>query len=177
MILSARGSMSMPKFVIRLRRRAISPSRRSVTPPAMKSTKAMVSWYRTFENITTRKATVKRKRETVSLFGRFISLAAPRRVKCVWSFRLTVLVAGLRALANPQLKLPVQAAAVQKPRQRSSRRKGVLPNAMTRRAELLEALDSVRFAGAVRASCNSALRKMRFRLLGQHALPSAATSV
>ena len=46
----------------------------------------------------------------------------------------------------------------------SSRRKGVLPNAMPRRAELHEAVDSGPFAWKVRASCNSALREIAFRL-------------
>ena len=72
MILSARGSMRIPKLVTSLWRRAIWPSRKSVMPPAIKSAKAIVSWKGARENITTRKATVRTKREIVSLFGRFI---------------------------------------------------------------------------------------------------------
>src|ERR1022692_929583 len=72
MILSASGSMRMPKLVISLRRRASSPSRKSLTPATRNSARAMVSRNGMRENITTRNATVSRKRETVSLFGRFI---------------------------------------------------------------------------------------------------------
>ena len=80
-ILSASGSIRMPKFVISLRRRAITPSRKSLIPPATNSTSAIVSWYRTSENITTRKAMVRTKREMVSLFGRFIQFGRALRAE------------------------------------------------------------------------------------------------
>src|SRR5262249_24060610 len=68
----ANGSIKMPKFVISFCLRAIWPSKKSLMPPAQKSASAKVSREGTLENITARKAMVKTRRETVSLFGRFI---------------------------------------------------------------------------------------------------------
>ena len=76
MILSASGSIRMPKLVMSLCRRAIMPSSRSLTPPATNSTRARVSWNLTCQYIAARKAAVSPNRETVSLFGRFIQSGA-----------------------------------------------------------------------------------------------------
>src|ERR1041385_622899 len=75
MILSASGSIRMPKLVISLCRRAINPSRKSLMPARQKSTSAIVSLKRTPENRTTTNAPVSRKRAMVSLLGRFIDAA------------------------------------------------------------------------------------------------------
>src|SRR5258706_392518 len=80
MILSAKGSMRMPKLVIKFRRRAIWPSRKSLMLARQNNTSAIVSWYGIRENMMTRKAAVRTKREMVSLFGRFIRRAASQRL-------------------------------------------------------------------------------------------------
>src|SRR2546426_2854488 len=102
-ILSASGSIRIPKFVISLLRRAIWPSRKSVMPPATKSARAMVSWNRTRENITTRKATVRMNREIVSLLGRFIQLVASSGIGRAVTFQCATVLTRTRSLANWQL--------------------------------------------------------------------------
>ena len=72
MILSASGSIRMPKLVMSLRLRAIWPSRKSVMPARQKKTSASVSLNGIGENSAQRKSAVSTKRQTVSLFGRFI---------------------------------------------------------------------------------------------------------
>ena len=62
-ILSASGSIRMPKFVISFLRRAIWPSRKSLMPAAENSKSAIVSWNFMRENITTMKPTVRTKRQ------------------------------------------------------------------------------------------------------------------
>ena len=70
-ILSASGSIRVPKFVINFRERAILPSRKSVTPATEKKIKASESLTGERENIAQRNAPVSTKRETVSLLGKF----------------------------------------------------------------------------------------------------------
>src|ERR1017187_1724980 len=72
MILSASGSIRMPKLVMSLRERAMRPSRKSVTPAKQKKNSASVSLKANLENIAQRNTTVSPKRDTVSLLGRFI---------------------------------------------------------------------------------------------------------
>src|SRR5665213_1408405 len=74
MILSASGSISTPKFVMSLRSRAIFPSRKSEMPARQKMNSASVSWLLNCENSAQRKSAVSTKRDTVSLFGRFIQI-------------------------------------------------------------------------------------------------------
>src|SRR6516162_10149113 len=72
MILSASGSMSLPKLVIKFRERAMRPSRKSVTPARQKKNNASVSLYLNGENNAHKNTTVSAKRDTVSLLGKFI---------------------------------------------------------------------------------------------------------
>ena len=64
--------MSAPKFVRRFRERAILPSRKSERAAKLKNTSASVSFTGERENMAHRNAAVRKKRETVILFGRFM---------------------------------------------------------------------------------------------------------
>src|SRR5260370_39853670 len=71
-ILSANGSISTPKLVMRLSRRAIRPSKQSVKLAAQNTTSATVSVMRERENTATRNTPVSTNRDTVSLLGKFM---------------------------------------------------------------------------------------------------------
>src|SRR5690606_32570934 len=78
-ILSASGSISLPKFVIKLRRRAITPSTQSVTLAMTKMVSARVVLNRNSRNRASRKTSVKTKRDAVSWLGRFIEWTQHRQ--------------------------------------------------------------------------------------------------
>src|SRR5260370_4313573 len=71
-ILSANGSISTPKLVMRLSRRAIRPSKQSVKLAAQNTTSATVSLMPERENTAARKTPVSTNRDTVSLLGKFM---------------------------------------------------------------------------------------------------------
>src|SRR5436309_5842828 len=108
-ILSASGSIRIPKFVMSLLRRAIWPSRKSVMPPATKSARAIVSRNDTArgKNITTRKATVRMNREIVSLLGRFIQVPGLERVRKMVAAEVT---RRISRLARETVRLVTSAA-------------------------------------------------------------------
>ena len=72
-ILSAKGSISVPKAVINLRSRAIFPSKKSVRLARLKRTNAHERFPGNGANAATQNKPVSAKRETVNWFGRFIS--------------------------------------------------------------------------------------------------------
>src|ERR1035438_7942078 len=101
MILSASGSIKMPKLVMSLRARAMRPSRKSVTPARQKKISASVSLKANLENIAQRKTTVSPKRETVSLLGRFTKLD-------LWIYGLLdYWIVGSAILIHPSIHLSI----------------------------------------------------------------------
>ena len=72
MILSASGSIRMPKLVMSLRRARDAAVEKIRDARQAEKTSASVSWNGIGENSAQRKSAVSAKRETVSLLGRFI---------------------------------------------------------------------------------------------------------
>jgi hypothetical protein len=82
-ILSASGSIKIPKFVINFRERAILPSKKSVKLPRLKIKSASV-WRKGIchgQKSIHRKIAVSAKRETVNLFGKFIQKSRAEFIK------------------------------------------------------------------------------------------------
>jgi hypothetical protein len=99
MILSANGSISTPKLVISFRRRAISPSRKSVRPARQKNINASVSLTGERENIAHRNSAVSRKREGSQFIGQIHGRKRRLPVAgCHWQVSNVRLSAGSRPL-------------------------------------------------------------------------------
>src|SRR5262245_49644063 len=71
-ILSASGSINLPKFVINVRLHAMALASQSVMLSAQNNASATVSYSGKSKNTATRNATVRTKRKTVNWFGRFM---------------------------------------------------------------------------------------------------------